>query len=86
MNQLGDLSAGAFVFHSDSATVGVQEERFDPPLGVVGANLEISQRASVSVLGVDLVLLEEISASEVTASRHWPDSSVPSPWSTAPSP
>lgn len=67
LGQLSDLSGGSFVFHPESAAVAVQEERFDPPLGAVGTDVEITQRASVSVLGVDLVLLEQLAAQEIAA-------------------
>ena len=67
LEQLRALSVGAFVFHPDSVTVSIQEETFTPPLGGVGATLELTMRASVSVLGVDLVLLEQLAAQRIAA-------------------
>lgn len=49
LEQLRALSVGAFVFHPDSVTVSIQEETFTPPLGGVGATLELTMRASVAV-------------------------------------
>ena len=67
LDQLAALSAGAFVFHQDSARVAIQEERFDPPLGGVGADVEIALQASVTVIGVDLALLQRLAAEAISA-------------------
>ena len=66
LEQLRALSVGAFVFHAGSVSVTIQEERFDPPPGGVGADLDIALQATVSVLGVDLVLLEQLAAQQIS--------------------
>ncbi|PZC47546.1 MAG: Baseplate J-like protein [Chloroflexi bacterium] len=61
------LSSGAFVFHPDSILVTIAEERLDPPIGAVGADVELTLRGAVSVLGVDLTQLQAHAESALAA-------------------
>ena len=61
------LSSGAFVFHPGSILVNIAEERLDPPVGAVGADVELTLRGAVSVLGVDLTVLQAHAESALAA-------------------